>query len=486
MNAELIDRQREVDELREMAAAEGRQLALLYGRRRVGKTFLLTHAWDQEEVEVLYFTASATSPEVNRRTLLREVSRWSQSELRPEDLPTWRTVFRRLFELKPRKPLVVIFDEFQYLGTEQKGMRNVASELNAIWESNLNREAGLLVVLSGSAIRSMEALESGGSPLFGRLDWRRKLEPFDYFDAAQMVPFDHRDSVMTYAAFGGMPKYLAAVDGKRGWEQNVVDLLMSSDGEVRIQVETALQQEEGLRHPHKYRSILASVGLSRKNAGEIAAPLGRNSDSALKRMINRLVELEYLEGKRNFDAPANHPVRYRIADPAQRCYYGLVLPNESAIAASGADRVWSTRIKPQMWPQYVGAEVFEDIVRQAYMRWIDQQQVPAVDEWGRWEGRDRNRRSLEIDVVTRLLDGRMMTGAIKFRTRRTGAKVFIEHLEALRRLADSGYGWAHEAIEPDSVLLFVSSAGFKDSFWEVCEEYSDYRIITRTLSDLYG
>lgn len=486
MNDTIVDRNEELQQLRNMATGGGRQMALLYGRRRVGKTFLLTHAWrDMEDVGLLYFTASATSPAINRRALLREARVWSGAELREEDHPTWRTVFRAIFELHPDQPLVVVLDEFQYLAGGDEGLQEVASELNAVWEGELRRESGLLLVLSGSAVRSMEALESGGSPLFGRLDWRRKLEPFDYYDAARMVPWEARDSVLTYAAFGGMPKYLDTIDEERNLQQNIVDALLSPDGPVRMQVETALEQEEGLRDSAKYRSILASIGRSRCTVGDIAASLDRSADAGLKRMLKRLVQLDYLERERNFEAPSNQPIRYRLADPAQRFYYGLVLPNASAIASAGAETVWRERLEPEIWPSYVGLEVFEDVVRQAYLRHADDRDLPAVDTWGRWEGQDRNRRQLEIDIVTRLLDERMMTGSIKFRTRRAGAKVFLDHVQALERLADSGYRWAHEALEPEAALMFVSAAGFKDSFHEVRREHDAREVITWELGDLF-
>ena len=481
----LIDREEEVLRLRELAAEGGRRIALLYGRRRIGKTFLLTHAWERRD-RVLYFTASATSPEINRRALLREARDWSGGDFREEDYPTWRTVFRTVCELRPDESIVVVLDEFQYLASTDDGLREVASELNAVWEGDLRRTGGLLLVLSGSAVHTLKALETGGSPLFGRLDWRRRLPAFDYFDAGQMVAgFAPRDRVLSYAAFGGTPMYLDAVDDSRAVADNVIDLLLSPDGRVRIQVESALEQEEGLRDVAKYRAILASVGLKRREIGEIAASLGQESDSPLKRMVKELVRLEYLEEERNLDAPRNQPIRFRMADPAQRFYYGLVLPNESAIASAGPRAVWQERLAAESWPAYVGREVFEDVVRQAYVRFGPGRGLPHVQQWGRWEGRDRNRQSLEIDVVTRLLDGRMMTGAVKFQSRRAGARLFLEHVQALERLAASGQDWAREALQPEAPFLFVSAAGFKDSFQEVRDEHREHPVIAWTLQDLF-
>jgi len=479
----LIDREAEAAELHALADSATRRLALLYGRRRVGKTYLLTHLWPHDRA--FYFTASATSPEVNRRALIEEASRWSGEELRPEDHPTWRTVFRALTGLVPERDLVVVLDEFQYLATDQAGLLEVTSELNAVWEAGIARNGRLLLVLSGSAVRTLEALAAGGSPLYGRLDWVRVLRSFDYYDAGQMVPrYSPTDRVRTYGAFGGVPKYLHAVDDSRAVEENIVRLLLDSHGEVRLQVETVLRQEEGLRDHARYQAILAAIGLKRQEVGRIAAALGQTADTGLRRMIGQLVDLGLLDAQRNFDEPGNQAIRYRISDPALRFHYGLTLPNESAIAASGVDIVWKEWLGDQVFPTYLGKEVFEDVVRQAYLRHFRQWKLPAVEEWGRWEGRDRERRDIEIDVVARLLDGRILTGAARFRRKAADASLLLEHMGALTRLAASGRSWAKSALDPAAPLLFASAAGFTRSFREAVEEL-ERPVVLWTVDDLY-
>lgn len=480
---QIIDREAESAQLRALADSGDRKLALLYGRRRVGKTYLLTHLWEPERV--FYFTASATSPEINRRVLIEEAARWSGEDLRPEDHPTWRTVFRTLVGLAPGQPVIVVLDEFQYLATGDAGLLEVASELNAVWESRVSRDAGLLLVLSGSAVRTLEALQTGGSPLYGRLDLSRQLHPFDYFDAARMVPgYGRLDLVRTYAAFGGVPKYLRPVDPGRPLEQNIIDLLLAPRGEVRLQLETVLSQEEGLRDFAKYQGILASIGIKRRTIGEIAADLGQALDGGFRRMVERLADLGYVETERNFDDAGNQALRYRIADPALRMYYGLVLANESAIASAGAETVWRERLAQQVFPAYVGQHVFEDVVRQAYLRHHAARDLPAVEQWGRWSGLDRQRKDVEIDVVCRLLNGGVLTGSVKMRSRPADARVLLTHLADLERLADSGRPWAREALEPRAPMLFVSTGGFTNAFRDAAAELGHPTILW-TVDDLF-
>ncbi len=482
-NEAIIDREEEVARLRQLADSGELKLGLLYGRRRVGKTYLLTHLWDPKRA--FYFTASATTPELNRRALIEEAANWCGEDLRPEDNATWRNVFRTLLSLAPERDIVVIIDEFQYLANGDEGLREVASELNAVWEGRRFRAGGLLLMISGSAIRTLEALKDGGSPLYGRLAWSAQLFPFDYYDAGRMVEgYDPLERIHTYAAFGGVPKYLRPVNTKRPVQDNVIDLLLSPTGEVRLQVETALAQEEGLHNLTRYQAILTAVGIGRRTVGEIAAALSTNVDSNFRRMIERLTDMGYLEAERNFEETGTHAFRYRVGDPAFRMYYGLVLPNESAIARVGPATVWRERLATIQFPIYVGQHVFEDVVHQAYARFQNERDLPLVESWSRWEGKDRTGKALELDIVARLLDGAMMTGSAKIRKRAADATVFLRHLRDLERLAESGKGWAREAMRKDAPKLFVSASGFKESFAAAVKD-SGHRVIQWALEDLF-
>ncbi len=478
----LVNREAEAARLRSLLDRGRPALALVHGRRRVGKTYLLSRLWASEQV--LYYSASSTAPAINRQVLIEEAARWSGQRLRAEDHPTWRTVFRSLFNLRPDDPVVVVLDEFQYLADGESGLREVASELNAVWESPLSRSAGLLVVLCGSAVSTLGALASGGSPLYGRLDAQLSLEPFDYYDAGSMVArYSPRDRVRAYGAFGGLPANLAVVDDSRPVGENIIELLLSPHGVVRTRLLTEIDQEEGLRSTARYRAVLAAIGLGTRTVGEIASTMGQQAGTPLKRVIDQLEDMSYLVRELNFGASPQRGVRYRLADPATRFHYGIGLGAESAVATLGAEAVWQTRIEPEVFPTYVGRHVFEDVARQACRRWGPERGLPAVAEWGGWVGRDRSRREVEIDLAGRTLDGTMVTGSVEFRTRPAGARTYLDHVIALERLADSGLGRAREALEPKSPFWFVSAAGFAPSFHEVADPAR--HIICWTIDDLY-
>lgn len=476
-----VNREREREELLELSKRGRPTMALLYGRRRVGKTYLLTHLWPEETC--FYFTASAVSAEQNRRRLVDEFSEWIGVAHHAADYPTWRTVFRLLFSLDRDEPVVVVLDEFQYFGENQAALDVVTSELNAIWEGRNGPSGSFLLVLSGSAVGVMDALDSGSAPLHGRLAWRGKLEPFDYLDAATMAPFDSlRERASAYGVFGGMPRYLSPVDTERTFAENVARLMLSPRGEVRGQVETAILQEQGLRDIPHYLGILRAIGAGRTELNEIADRVGLEKHTVVRHKVERLVELGYVAQTRNYDAGRTVAWRYRISDPAFRFYYEFVTRHESALEKNAASDVWERYIEPN-FDAYMG-HLFEVIVEQAYTRRRELDELPMVAEWGRWEGTDRDGESLEIDIVSRRADGSMLTGSIKWNRSPVGIGVHRTHMRDLDRLASSGRRWAHEARESGSHLLYVAAGGFEDNFLERASE-ENLPVTLWTLDDLY-
>ncbi|MGB3544466.1 ATP-binding protein, partial [Rubrivirga sp.] len=364
MPSPLVNRDAEQAALRRLADSGRHHLALLTGRRRVGKTHLLTHTWDERAS--FYFAASRTTPEVNRRQLVADLAAWSGEELRPEDYPTWRTVFNLLMDLRAPDSLVVVLDEFQYLGDGDAGAAEVASELNAAWERR-RPERPFLMVLSGSAVGTMEALAGGGGPLYGRFSWHGRLRPFGYWHAAEMAPFaDLRERALAYGVFGGTPRYLAAVDASRTLAENATELLLDPKGEVRLLVETALEQEEGLRDVSKYRAILRAVAGGRTTRNEVAQGAGLGNDRALRDKLERLIERGYVETQGNLDARPSAAIRYGVADAAFRFYERFVASNRSALERVPAGQVWDEAVAPAL-DRYMGHE-FERVAGEAYDR----------------------------------------------------------------------------------------------------------------------
>ena len=215
---------------------------------------------------------------------------------------------------------------------------------------------------------------------------------------------------------------------------------------------------------------------------EIAQGTGLDPDTALRDKLERLIELDYVRKGRNLGAKTREPFRYRVADPAFRFYYEFVAPLESALATQDPAAVWKQHVAPNM-DSYMGL-IFESIVEEAYYRLQAHLELPLVREWGRWEGVDRNREPLEIDIASTLMDGRVLTGAVKWFRKPVDVAVHTQHLAMLDRLSQSGVGWARAAARPESPLLYAAAAGFTDRFVQAARATHD-QVYLWTLADIF-
>ncbi|HEU0166423.1 MAG TPA: ATP-binding protein [Chloroflexota bacterium] len=474
----LVDRERELAELRALAARKRPQLAVLYGRRRVGKTYLLSHAFQHHRA--FYFVAADATGAFNRAELLSQLQRELQPDLTPADYPTWRSVFRLFVTLAAEQPLVVILDEFQYLLNDDA----IASQLIAVWD----REVGgrqLTLVLSGSSISTMESLMANNAPLFGRVTWAAKLSAFDYVDAASMVADRGPvEKALCYGMFGGIPRYLAAIPAGEALDDVAVRTIVSPHGEVSLQLQTLIEQERGIRASGTFRAVLAVVAEGKCVLNEIAQAAGVPNDNALKRTLSILEELELVRREQLFEAPANAPYRYRCSDQAVGFWYRMVQPYRSRLETDDAHAVWRERIQPFL-NDYMG-HVFETICRQGFARHYRRWRLRAPKRVGRWEGRDRNRRSIEVDFVARLDGGKVVTGEVKWSNEPVTATVHNALQRDLEDLAASGQQWAREALDPNTSggRIYFSKAGFADSMRRVAKEDKSVRLVD--LDELYA
>lgn len=477
-----VDREYERAQLRELLDRPGPSLALVYGRRRVGKTYLLTNTWPEEQT--FYFVAAEGTSTLNRRELVQALSKRFDLALDPADYPTWRTVFRLLYEVRSPEPLVIILDEFQYLMGPRDG---VPSHLNAIHDVHRD-DRPFVLVLCGSAVRTMEHLNDGGAPLHGRFARTIRLQPFDYFDAAALVPTtSNRARAIGYGIVGGTPRYLRSLRPDRSLDDNVAAEVLAPSGQVRTQVETLIDQERGLRKPEEYKAILRAIGAGRTGAQDIADYVAMKNDSAFKRMLDKLVDLGYVLAERNVDAKKTSPYRYRLDDPALQFQAALVGLFRSELATYRPQEVWTREIVGPRLDTYMGA-VFERIAREGYQRHRQRLGLPMVETWGRWEGTvttqrgQGERRTVEVDVVASLTDGRVMTGTVKWGD--LGLDVHAKHLRELEVLADADQTWAREALEPQAPLLYVTGGALSPGFRARAEQ-DGHPVVTLTLEDLY-
>ena len=246
-----FNRVSELDLLKNLHASGKAEFFVLYGRRRVGKTQLLSHFCEDERA--VFFVADLASEESLRAGFSRAVN---ESLFGPEQVnavyPTWEDLFSALARGAQSERLIVVIDEFPYLVSAYPP---IASILQRVWDQVL-KHSRIMLILSGSYIGMMEETVLGyEAPLYGRRTSQYLLEPFQFSDAQTFFgDFSLEDQGRAYAVYGGTPAYLETLRTNLSLEQNILNGILTRGAFLYDEVRFVLQQE--LREPRNYFAIL--------------------------------------------------------------------------------------------------------------------------------------------------------------------------------------------------------------------------------------
>lgn len=374
-----VDREAELDWLTGRFSSGERQLLVLYGRRRIGKTALVTHALSAVDVPSIYFLCDERGVEPNAERFAETCADALDDVLPAVD--GFEDAFRYLAN-RVEGPFVIAIDEFSYLVSADE---TVASVFQTVFDETL-ADTDVSLVLFGSSIPMMEeGALSYESPLYGRRTGQWRLEAFEFGPARQFVPkYDVADQIRTYAVLGGMPAYLEQFDPDADLFENVERRVLSKGAFLYEEPEFLLGQE--LRDPTTYTAILEAIAGGATRVTEIANEIGRDA-SSLSRYLQNLSRLALLERETPVTDPDGRGV-YRLPDQFLRFWFRFVGPNraqlERGATAPVLDAVREGLASHTSW-------TFETVCRQAVATGAFPVDCSRVGRW--WYGED------EIDVV---------------------------------------------------------------------------------------
>lgn len=418
---ELHDRDHDWSVLARLWESRRAELGLVLGRRRVGKSHLLTRF--AGAVDGLYYQATRRSEAEQLRAMTRLAgARFNDAALiHGAPFTDWSALLRYLADKAAGEPLLVVLDEYPYLEEAAPGISSVVQS----WIDHDLPGTRLKVILSGSYISAMKRLEHADQPLYGRRTMRLAMSPFPYFHAAAFYPgYSARDRLLTYGVFGGLPGHLAMVEPERDFAANVIRHVLDPTARLFDEAQHVLDGFHGESEVHY--SILSAIARGEHTWKGITSRIGKSSGS-LSRPLQWLLDMELVRR----DVPVTEPrpeksrrALYRLADPHLAFWYRLVSPLIQAGTAMLVPpaEVWSTRIAPHV-DHHMG-QVFEDVARTFVVCASDLPFRPhRVGSWWDAAGTD------EADVVAVGPDGELLVGECKW------GDATAADLEALRRRA---------------------------------------------------
>lgn len=400
---ELIGRVTELADLTaawERACAGEPQLAVVWGRRRVGKTYLLTHfARDKHAV---YFTATRQDSEerqLHRFTeRLREQLGDEVRDLVPAAFPDWEAALRFVVRLAERAPLLLVIDEAPRLIA---GRSDFADLISAVWE-NAGRDHRLMLVLTGSAVAVMEEMLGPHGGLHRRADLERRMDPFPMVDARPFQPDLPADRfVEAYAACGGYPLHLRRWRADRSTQENLHELAFTPGGLLLRDAPDILSEDLDWRGGYE-RVLIAMAGGARRRS-RIAGRAQQRIDYTL----DRLRRAGYVRAVRPIGPGGSPDPMYEIAD-TYLAYWFAVLRDDADLVEGGQGAAVQQRTEGR-WQRHV-AWVFEAEARAHAQRLVAAGRLPSDTLVGRW-WRDEQ---AEIDVLALSGDRAVLIGECRW------------------------------------------------------------------------
>lgn len=419
------------DRTMELAALErawtrrgsGGQMMLLFGRRRLGKTYLLQRYFtggvtgDEEEKPHCYFLAEQSTAAQQRVTLARQlVAGLGENGVTVEEAGvSWNALLHSVAERARMRPksagrFALILDEFPYLVAQTPELPSI---LQAWWDRE-GVHSPVFVVLCGSQLSAMAALGEATAPLFGRFNAGIfHLDPLHYEDAAAFYEgstlYGVVEKLLMYGVFGGTPRYHALVDTSRTPAEEIVTLLMQPKAILENEVRFLLGSEQ-IRDPAPYNAILATIAGGETKFNRMQQLTGMER-GALSSSLRSLVALGWIRREFPFGERSDKRAIYRVADPFLNFWYRLVAPQASALQFSDPAKVYAAQVAPRLG-EYMGWLVFEEICAAWLKRHGLEPLGLKVRQMGRYWSRDGR---TEIDLMAELEDGRFLFCECKWR-----------------------------------------------------------------------
>lgn len=386
-----IGRERELNSLEKLYASDKFEFAVIYGRRRVGKTALINHFIRNKKA--IYFMGVESNDKQNLENFSKNILEYGVGIQADTAFLSFQAALEYVFQLAEKERLILAIDEYPYVA---RSSRSLASTLQLLIDK-YKENSKLMLILCGSSMSYMEDhVLAYKAPLYGRRTAQMKMQPFDFADACRYFKnFSDEDKALIYGIVGGTPQYLLQMDDKLSIEENIKNTFLNPTSSLFEEPENLLKQE--VREPALYNAIITAIATGSARMAEISTKVGAET-SVCAAYLKNLLALGLVQKETPYGEKASRKSIYAIDDNMFRFWYRFV-PENYSIISRGASDIAYKRMEPHL-SDYMG-KVFEEICKQYLWKLLLKGQSPVeFGELGRWWGTDPFTHSqTEIDIM---------------------------------------------------------------------------------------
>lgn len=448
-----IGREMELKALEDAYEKDDFQMAVIYGRRRIGKTTLLRQFCQGKKS--VFFTAIKSTPKRNIDLFGKCVLNALEPEMRLTSFQSFDALCSFLGEQSKNERVIVVIDELPYMVKKDDSITSMLQKyIDEEWQFGK-----MFFIVCGSSVSFMEdEVLSEKSPLFGRRTMQIKLSAFHYDQTAQFLPsWPAIDQAVAYGITGGIAKYLSLLDERKTLDENIISLFFSKTGYLYEEADNLLTQE--FRDVDGYSRVIETIAAGSNQVQGIADKSGISAQNVLH-LLKNLVETGIVERQQAITEEYNKKkVQYVLSDEMLRFWYRFIPDAIEAIEIGKGDIYYYRNVKPNLY-SFMG-NVFEKMCRQYTLKaGITGEFQCTITRVGTWWGTNPEKKTeTDIDVVG-LNPGnkQAIIGECKFRHEITDKKAYDSLVER--------HSLLHQNYRVVQYLLF-SASGFSD--WVIAE-----------------
>jgi hypothetical protein len=456
-----IGRKTELAKLKSFFKDELSHCALIYGRRRIGKSELIKQSIKEFGKNGLYYECKQTSEKNNVESL---------SEILSYQLGFPKLAFNSLEELvdflfkySKDKKIILVFDEYSYLQDTIKGLDSILQTLI----DKYSEQSGLKIIICGSFIDSMKSLLSNQNPLFGRVDLVLNLKQMDYYESSLFYKtFSNEDKIRLYSVFGGVPYYNRLINPNKSVKGNIIELIASKGSRLEMAIPMNLKSEiSKLINANEVFEVLAK-GFTKFS--DILSQSHVSSSPTLADILEKLIKMEIVKKEAPINDEQNKKkAGYYINDNFSLFYYKYIFNHLSQLNIMSENDFYEKYINDDFEKKYV-PKIFEKVCREYLIRQnLKGKLEEPFEKIGKYYfDNPVEKTNGEFDIVTWSQKGYVFYEA-KFTKEPISSKVINKEIEQVNNSGLSAIKYG-----------FISKSGFKT--------IRNNTIIKITLDDLFG
>lgn len=386
-----IGRENELNTLNRLYSSDKFEFAVIYGRRRVGKTALINEFVKGKDN--IFFTGVETNEKQNLDNFSRSIMEYNTGLAMGVSFNNFQMALEHIFELAKIKRIVFVIDEYPYVARASKSF---ASTLQFLIDKNKDTSK-LFLILCGSSMSYMEDhVLAYKAPLYGRRTAQFKIKPFEFLEACRYFKnFSDEDKALAYGIVGGTPQYLMQFDDTLSIEQNIKNTLLNPSSFIFEEPSNLLKQE--VREPAIYNAVITAIATGSSKMNEISNKIDEDT-SVCATYIKNLITLGIVKKESPYGEKSTRKTIYSIEDHMFRFWYRFVSENIPTISRGAIDLAYN-RIAFEL-SSYMGG-IFEDICKQYLWKLLLEGKCAVnFTDLGRWWGANPKTKSQEeIDIM---------------------------------------------------------------------------------------